>query len=38
MLLSATVVVLALWLAFVWFCDPDGFRAARIAKSRTKSN
>lgn len=38
MLLSATVIVLALWLAFVWFCDPDGFRAARSTKPRAKSN
>ncbi len=21
----ATLVILAIWLAFVWFCDPDGF-------------
>lgn len=36
MLLSATVVVLGLWLAFVWFCDPDGFRAARNTNRRAK--
>ena len=26
MLLIGTLIVLAIWLAFVWFCDPDGFR------------
>jgi hypothetical protein len=26
MLLTGTLVVLALWLGFVWFVDPDGFR------------
>lgn len=28
MLLVATILVLALWLAFVWFADPDGLRRA----------
>jgi hypothetical protein len=37
MLLTATLVVLALWLAFVWFCDPDGFRVrTRRAPVRSK--
>lgn len=27
MLLAATLFVLTVWLAFVWFCDPDRFRA-----------
>lgn len=26
MLLIDTLVVLALWLGFVWFVDPDGFQ------------
>lgn len=26
MLLTGTLVVLALWLGFVWFADPDGLR------------
>jgi hypothetical protein len=26
MLLTGTLVVLTLWLGFVWFVDPDGFR------------
>ena len=29
MLLSGTLVVLTIWLSFVWFFDPDGFREAR---------
>jgi hypothetical protein len=29
MLLSVTLTVLAVWLAFVWFFDPDGFRGQR---------
>ena len=29
MLLFETLAVLALWLAFVWIYDPDGFRVAR---------
>jgi hypothetical protein len=30
MLLTGTLIVLALWLLFVWFCDPDGFRPRRV--------
>ena len=26
MLLTGTLVVLVLWLGFIWFVDPDGFR------------
>lgn len=26
MLLTGTLIVLALWLGFIWFADPDGFR------------
>ena len=29
MLLFETLAVIALWLAFVWIVDPDGFREAR---------
>jgi hypothetical protein len=29
MLLSGSLAVLAVWLAFVWYLDPDGFREAR---------
>lgn len=31
MLLSGTLAVLAIWLSFVWFIDPDGFREASRA-------
>lgn len=30
MLLAGTLAVLALWLIFVWFFDPDGFREAGV--------
>jgi hypothetical protein len=33
MLLSATSVLLGFWLAVVWYCDIDGFRARRRDKS-----
>jgi hypothetical protein len=26
MMLAATILVLAVWLAFIWICDPDGYR------------
>ena len=29
MLLFETLAVIALWSAFVWIVDPDGFREAR---------
>jgi hypothetical protein len=29
MLLSAVLVFLGFWLAVVWYCDIDGFRARR---------
>lgn len=29
MLLFETLAVIALWLAFVWIVDPDGFRETR---------
>jgi hypothetical protein len=38
MLIIGTLVVLALWLAFVWRFDPDGFREAsrkRVVKSQS---
>jgi hypothetical protein len=37
MFIYETAVVIALWLAFVWFCDPDGFRAARAAVARSQA-
>ena len=38
MLLPGTFVVLALWLGFVWFVDPDGFRRrSSIAKTKSRS-
>jgi hypothetical protein len=29
MIMAGTLIILALWLAFVWFVDPDGYRNAR---------
>jgi hypothetical protein len=29
MIIAGTLIILALWLAFVWFVDPDGYRNAR---------
>lgn len=29
MIMAGTLIILALWLAFVWFVDPDGHRDAR---------
>jgi hypothetical protein len=29
MIMAGTLTILALWLAFVWFVDPDGYRNAR---------
>jgi hypothetical protein len=38
-MLLETFMVLALWLMFVWFYDPDGFRARRVpANFRARSN
>lgn len=31
MIIAGTLIILALWLAFVWFVDPDGYRDARRA-------
>jgi hypothetical protein len=28
MIVAATLIVLALWIAFIWFFDPDGYRKA----------
>jgi hypothetical protein len=41
MILAGTLVILALWLAFIWFADPDGYRGAwsatrRIAKDENR--
>ena len=36
MMLIGTFVVLASWLAFVWFADPDGFRRRAVVR-RTKA-
>jgi len=33
MVIAGTLIILALWLAFVWFVDPDGYRNARRAVS-----
>ncbi len=32
MLLTGTLIVLAAWLAFIWFADPDGFRRRRALR------
>jgi hypothetical protein len=37
-MLIETFIVLAIWLAFVWFCDPDGFRRHAEAKRTSASN
>jgi hypothetical protein len=31
MIIGGTLIVLALWMAFIWFVDPDGHRNARWA-------
>ena len=36
MMLIGTIAVLASWLAFVWFADPDGFRRRAVVR-RTKT-
>jgi hypothetical protein len=33
MIFAGTLITLALWLAFIWFIDPDGYRDARCAVS-----
>lgn len=36
----ATLIILSLWVAFVWICDPDGFdgaeKKAAVSKSPTR--
>jgi hypothetical protein len=34
MMLAGTLAILALWLAFVWFADPDGFRDPKRRRGR----
>jgi hypothetical protein len=34
MILVATLAILVLWLAFIWFVDPDGYRSAWSATPR----
>ena len=35
MIIGATLIILALWMAFIWFVDPDDLRSARrLAKTR----
>ena len=34
MILVGTLVILVLWLAFIWFVDPDGYRGAWSATPR----
>jgi hypothetical protein len=29
MIIGGTLIILALWMAFIWFVDPDGLRSAR---------
>ena len=36
MIITGTLITLALWLAFVWFADPDGYRDARGAVSNKR--
>jgi hypothetical protein len=35
MLLIGTITVIGVWLAFIWFYDPDGFHEDRVAVART---
>jgi hypothetical protein len=37
-MLTATILVLALWLAFVWIVDPDGFGETARRKHRRDNN
>jgi hypothetical protein len=34
MLLTSTLIVLALWLAFIWLFDPDGIRKCACNSQR----
>ena len=36
MIMAGTLIILALWLAFVWFVDPDGYRNAQRAVSERR--
>jgi hypothetical protein len=38
MMVAETILVLAVWLAFIWICDPDGFREAARRKERRAHN
>lgn len=37
MILVGTLVILALWLAFIWFVDPDGHRGERSVPATRES-
>jgi len=37
-MLTATIVVLALWLSFVWLVDLDGMRRRTFSKGEAKSS
>jgi hypothetical protein len=37
MLLSATLTVVAVWLAFVWFVDLDRFRRAKMETDKARA-
>jgi hypothetical protein len=34
MIIGGTLIILALWMAFIWFVDPDGIRSARLGGRR----
>jgi hypothetical protein len=34
--MTATLIILAIWMAFVWFCDPDDFGGRDRSKGTTK--
>ena len=36
MIFVGTLVVLTLWLGFIWFADPDGYRGAWSETSDTR--
>ena len=34
--MTATLIILAVWVAFVWFCDPDDFGSRDRSKPTCK--
>lgn len=38
MMMAELILVLSVWLAFIWVCDPDGFREAERRNERRAQN